>query len=186
MFYVHLKLAWAKSQASLQAIGDTILVLTFSRGKVTRQHLSKGCAASQKAAQHRLCSSSIYYKPWKLQLLSVVATSGFDTSMQCKMQYCSRKITQIHLALISLINLPAEDLIKPPVWLSTSELRDFKLFMVKFLLSQNHNRLHGSGGEERGIIKNDGKPCKPFPSEYIAESSACRYCTWPGMKLYIH
>lgn len=143
---MHLKRTWSKSQDSLQASGDTALVLTFlTKGKLTRQHLSKGCAASQKAA----CFPCIYYKPWKLQLLSVVATGAFDkTLFFCFLQQMGKPgadepatpfphpaihtmqdavlqqtITQIHLALLSLMNLSSEDLRKSPVWLSTSELR---------------------------------------------------------------
>lgn len=41
---------------------------------------------------------------------------------------------------------------------------------------------HGSGEKKHPSSSNsdDGKPCKLFPSEYIAESSAC-ICTCPGI-----
>lgn len=49
------------SQASLQATEDIILVLTFSRGTWARQHLSEGCAVSQKAAQSAtVCASHVF------------------------------------------------------------------------------------------------------------------------------
>lgn len=168
------------------------------------------CIPKGSTAHHSLHFSSIYYKRRKLQLLSVVATSGFDKIfLFCFLQLtgkpgagkpqlpfpfpflhalqgtvCSRQSWKSNWLPFALLNVP-RDLRNPPslgfyCWTETSS---YSRWLVR-LLSQCHDMLRSSGRKK--LSSDDGKLCKWFPLWYIAESSAYRYHICPVWKLYGH
>lgn len=137
-------------------------------------HVPKGSSA-----HHSLHFSSIYYKRRKLQLLSFVATSGFDkTWLFCFLQLvgkpgaaepqpsfpspfclvlqgavCSRQTLKSTWLSFALLSVSRGDLRNPSVWLPTSELRlQITPGSQCFFLSWCHDVLQSLGRAKHGIM----------------------------------